>query len=201
MGKFFGNVFDFRDRLVTVVGRHYGATMTTNIKWTRRWRAFEKGIRELSQYRVRVGVFSDSKTENPHEIPLWKLAEIHEFGLDIPVTPKMRGFLFSRFGVRVRKDFLHIPGRSFLRRPFDEHQRSLQDFMINEAVQVTQGRRTAKYAANRIGEYLRKIIHNAILEGIPPPLNPAFQDRDHPPLLDSGALFNAIEVRVHKPRD
>ena len=55
------------------------------------------------------------------------LAGIHEFGIDIPVTNKMRAFLHG-VGVHLRKSttVIKIPERSFLRNGFDTNTDALQ---------------------------------------------------------------------------
>ena len=85
-------------------------------------------------HKVKVGLLaekggSDSVSDN---LDLAGLGAIHEFGCQIPVTDKMRGFFFHEFGVNLKKSTTHIiiPSRSFLQMPLERRQdlrRKLQD--------------------------------------------------------------------------
>ena len=85
-------------------------------------------------YKVKVGLLaekggSDTISDN---LDLAGLGAIHEFGCQIPVTDKMRGFFFYKFGVNLKKTTTHIiiPSRSFLQMPLERRQdlrRKLQD--------------------------------------------------------------------------
>ena len=77
-------------------------------------------------HKVKVGLLaekggSDSISDN---LDLAGLGAIHEFGCQIPVTDKMRGFFFHQFGVNLKKSTTHIiiPSRSFLQMPFERRQ-------------------------------------------------------------------------------
>lgn len=65
--------------------------------------------------RIEVGYFGSGETQ--------MLAAVHEFGVDIPVTDKMRGFFRYKFGISLKKTttVIRIPERSFIRAGWDEH--------------------------------------------------------------------------------
>lgn len=65
--------------------------------------------------RVRVGYFGEGFTQ--------MLAAVHEFGCDIPVTDKMRGFFRYQFGISLKASttVIRIPERSFLRAGWDQY--------------------------------------------------------------------------------
>ncbi|MBO7696246.1 MAG: hypothetical protein J6T10_26720 [Methanobrevibacter sp.] len=85
-------------------------------------------------HKVKVGLLaekggSDSVSDN---LDLAGLGAIHEFGCQIPVTDKMRGYFFHQFGINLKKSTTHIiiPSRSFLQMPLERRQdlrRKLQD--------------------------------------------------------------------------
>lgn len=79
----------------------------------------EKVAKELGKKDVVVGFDSGEQA--------W-LAGIHEYGLDIEVTPKMRAFM-HHMGVHLKKSttHIHIPERSFLRNGHDEHIEKILD--------------------------------------------------------------------------
>lgn len=75
------------------------------------------------EYKVKVGLLaekggSDTISEN---LDLAGLGAIQEFGCQIPVTDKMRGYFFHNFGVRLKASTTHIiiPSRSFLQMPLE----------------------------------------------------------------------------------
>ena len=67
----------------------------------------EKSLKGMNGKSVSIGVLKGESQ--------W-LAGIHEFGLDIEVTPKMRAFL-HREGLHLKDSttHIHIPERAFLR--------------------------------------------------------------------------------------
>lgn len=87
--------------------------------------------------KVKVGYFGEGHTQ--------MLANVHEFGVDIAVTDKMRNFFRYKFGISLKKTTTHIkiPERSFIRSGWDEHGPAIVD----------------KY---------NKMIRSAILNGVPP---------------------------------
>ena len=95
----------------------------------------ENIINALSKdYTVKVGLLAEkggaeSVSDN---LDLAGLGAIHEFGCQIPVTDKMRGFFFHQFGLNLKKSTTHIiiPSRSFLQMPLERRQdlrRKLQE--------------------------------------------------------------------------
>ncbi|WP_426353670.1 hypothetical protein [Exiguobacterium sp. R-39] len=65
--------------------------------------------------RIRVGYFGEGFTQ--------MLADVHEFGCNIPVTDKMRGFFRYKFGISLKNTttVIRIPERSFIRAGWDQH--------------------------------------------------------------------------------
>ena len=88
---------------------------------------FKNVIDALSkEITVKVGLLaekggSDTISEN---LDMAGLGAVHEFGCQIPVTDKMRGFFFHNFGVRLKASTTHIiiPSRSFLQMPLERRQ-------------------------------------------------------------------------------
>lgn len=72
-----------------------------------------KTLETLGGRKVTIGAL---KGENS-----W-LAGIHEYGCNIPVTPKMRAFLHAQgFHLKDSTKYIRIPERSFLRNGHDEN--------------------------------------------------------------------------------
>lgn len=72
-----------------------------------------KRLSELDSMSVKVGILSSSSGE------ILMIANVHEFGCDIPVTNKMRVFFEHNFGFWTTKKVIKIPERSFIRSSFD----------------------------------------------------------------------------------
>lgn len=64
---------------------------------------------------VFVGVLRTARGKQGQD--LVNIAEVHEFGAIVPVTPKMRGFFAGVFGVHLKKTTkaIRIPARPYLR--------------------------------------------------------------------------------------
>lgn len=77
-------------------------------------------------YTVKVGLLADKGGSDyiSDNLDLAGLGAIHEFGCQIPITDKMRGFFFHQFGVNLKKSTTHIviPSRSFLQMPLERRQ-------------------------------------------------------------------------------
>jgi phage gpG-like protein len=85
-------------------------------------------------HKVKVGLLAEKGGSDSisDDLDLAGLGAIHEFGCQIPVTDKMRGFFFHQFGINLKKSTTHIiiPSRSFLQMPLERRQdlrRKLQD--------------------------------------------------------------------------
>lgn len=73
----------------------------------------EQSLKSLSGKKVEIGAFNGSHA--------W-LAGIHEYGVNIEVTPKMRAYLHSQ-GLHLKESttVIKIPERAFLRNGHDEN--------------------------------------------------------------------------------
>ena len=70
---------------------------------------------------------ADTVSDN---LDLAGLGAIQEFGCQIPVTDKMRGFFFHNFGTRLKASTTHIiiPSRSFLQMPIERRKDVMKKF-------------------------------------------------------------------------
>jgi hypothetical protein len=64
---------------------------------------------------IRIGIIgSEAYKKHPDtELTMAELGAIHEFGADIQVTDKMRGYFWNKYGIHLKKKVVHIPARSF----------------------------------------------------------------------------------------
>jgi phage gpG-like protein len=87
------------------------------------------------EYSVKVGLLADKggNEEVSNNLDLAGLGAVHEFGAQIPVTDKMRGFFRYKFGINLKKSTTHIviPSRSFLQMPLEKKNKFLKKVKEN----------------------------------------------------------------------
>lgn len=150
-------------------------------------------MEELNGSKVRVGVLGEGKTQ--------MIAAVHEFGTNITVTPKMRGYLASK-GLYLKKETTHIriPERSFIRAGWDENERDILDKterLIRDAValevsvdDVLEG--CGMETRGHIQRYARDLRD---------PDNHPFtieQKGSTNPLVDSGHMIGSVDYEIQK---
>lgn len=123
------------------------------VKYTTRKDGFPKMTKEFGKLNgkgIEVGVL-----DGEH---VW-LAAIHEYGMDIEVTPKMRSFL-HREGLHLNPEttHIHIPERSFLRTGYDESRDEVAKHATMLIAEVTEGRMSANGCMKAIGMELASKI-------------------------------------------
>lgn len=129
------------------------------------------------------------------------LASIHEYGLDIPVTDKMRRYLAAQ-GLHLKKSttHIHIPERSFLRAGYDMHR----DDVLKKAnillAEVAAGNMTADTVYKEVGLELSSKIKDYARDLREPPNHPFTLDQKGTsnPLVESGNMIEGITWRKGK---
>ena len=127
------------------------------------------------------------------------LAPIHEYGLDIEVTPAMRAYLHSQ-GLHLKNSttHIHIPERSFLRTGYDENI----DGILRKARLLV-----ADYLAGKISE---EALHKAVGLELSTAIKDYARDLSNPanhpytvdqkgssnPLVETGDMIGGITWRV-----
>lgn len=138
---------------------------------------------------VEVGVL---KGENQ-----W-LAGIHEYGCDIRVTEKMRGYLASQ-GLHLKKQttHIHIPERSFLRSGYDQSRGEVAKKAGVLMGEVAAGRLSAGGCVQAVGLELSSKIKDYARDVSDPPNHPFTQEQKGSanPLVDTGGLIAGITWR------
>lgn len=141
---------------------------------------------------VEVGVI---KGENA-----W-LAAIHEYGLDIAVTPKMRKFLAAH-GLYLKKSMthIHIPERAFLRTGYDQNRDAVLAKASKLLADVASGNMSAQACYEAVGLELASKIRDYAVELKDPPNHPFTKEQkgSSNPLVDSGDMIGGITWRVAK---
>ena len=96
-----------------------------------KYKELEKVINALTDdIAVKVGILAkDGNEEVSKNLDMAGLGAVHEFGCQIPVTDKMRGFFRHHFGINLRKDTTHIviPSRSFLQKPLEKSKKFMKN--------------------------------------------------------------------------
>lgn len=118
------------------------------------------------------------------------LAPIHEYGLDIQVTPKMRVFL-HRMGLHLKESttHIHIPERSFLRTGYDENRDAVLKKARLMMADVTSGKMSADTLLEAVGMELADRIRDYAVELDSPPNHPftVEQKGSSNPLIGGGS--------------
>ena len=129
------------------------------------------------------------------------LAGIHEYGLNIEVTEKMRKYLASQ-GLYLRKEttHIHIPERSFLRSGFDKYQDDVAKKGQQLLLQVADGKMSARGCMQALGMELASKIKDYAVELDSPANHPFTTDRkgSSKPLVDTGDMIGGITWRKAK---
>ena len=152
-----------------------------------------KELKYLQNHKLEIGIFGD---EGEHMI---MIANVHEFGVRITVTPAMRAFL-HHIGIHLRKDTteINIPERSFMRAGFDENESKIFNMIETQVSKVLAMEITGKTAMGRIGEYVKGLIQRKITDISSPPNHPVTVERkgSSNPLIDRGHLRMSITWRI-----
>ena len=153
-----------------------------------------KNLEELEKYYVVIGITAKNDSK------LIMIANVHEYGCDIPVTDKMRGFFAYNFDVHLKKDtkVIKIPERSFIRSGFDKYHQEFANYgdLLN---QVINGNITAKDFYDIIGQKGADRIRDFLIKEIKSPPNSGLTIRNKKssnPLVDEGRLADAIDYEI-----
>lgn len=143
-------------------------------------------LQAISGRKVKVGALSGEHA--------W-LAGIHEYGLRITVTPKMRAFLHSQ-GLHLKDTTTEIviPERSFLRTGHDENADRILKQTERALSQVIAGRMSIDDMLDLYGEQMATAIKTYIRD-LSTPANHPFtieQKGSSNPLVDTGGLIESI---------
>lgn len=101
-----------------------------------------------------------------------------------------------------RPHTIKIPERSFMRSAFDKNVKKYQRASLREAKKAIMLKQTPEQAIGRVGEIALADIRRGINRGIPPALKASTirRKRSSKPLVDTGQLKQALDVRTFKRR-
>lgn len=178
------------------------------------------------KYSIRVGIIGEqaSQIHKGSGLTNAQLGAVHEFGKEIEVTEKMRGYLHS-IGIHLKKDTTHIsiPARSFLRAVLLNKQIQEQiydaagisgatsDRELNKELillEMMQGNtQILEDIANIVGARALEFVQTAFYVGGYPDQWPQITEitkknrkgsPDNPPLNSTGDLMDSVTVEVKK---
>lgn len=127
------------------------------------------------------------------------LAAIHEYGLDIEVTPAMRAYLHSQ-GLHLKKSttHIHIPERSFLRTGYDQNIDGVLKKGRALLKDVLAGKMSVAACHKAVGLELSSKISDYAIELSSPENHPFTKNQkgSSNPLVDTGDMIGGITWRV-----
>lgn len=162
--------------------------MSKKIKW-------ETVINELPEMSARIDSINGKSVEVGVTGAMCWLANIHEYGCRIKVTPKMRTYLHSQ-GLHLNPNTTEIiiPERSFLRNGHDENVDRVMKQTERAIGQVLGGKMTADDLLNLCGQQMATAIKKYARDLHEPPNHPFTIDRkgSSNPLVDTGQMIESI---------
>lgn len=167
--------------------------MSVTIKDTNNSDRLLKSLKKISKEQIRVGVFGSDDAE------MVMIARVHEFGTDIKVTDKMRGW-FAANGYPLKKNTtkITIPERSFLRSGHDESVNDITNKIEDLLPSVLEGNVNPELFMDMIGREFAGMIQKKLRNLRSPSNSQMTVERkgSSNPLVDSGRLVGAIRHEV-----
>lgn len=140
----------------------------------------------ISKSKVKVGALTGSNA--------W-LMGIHEYGCDIPVTPKMRAYLHHQ-GLHLKDSTTHIkiPERSVLRSTFDSENDRIVKQTERAICQVLDGKMSVDDMLDLYGEQFATAMKKTMRDLSTPANHPytVEQKGSSNPLINTGDLLESI---------
>lgn len=158
-----------------------------------------KRIDKINRKKVKVGYFSGDFYDGNGNITIKGLAAVHEFGIQIKVTPEMRAFLHHH-GLHLKDSTtsITIPERSFVRTGADASKFAIVQKTEEFIVDAIEGNVPVELLYQMIGEEMKSEIQEHAID-LQDPANHPFtieQKGSSNPLVASGNMIGAMEVEV-----
>lgn len=158
-----------------------------------------KELDRLERISVEVGVLGTEESF------ILMIANVHEYGVTIQVTDKMRAYLHYN-GLHLKKTTkeIVIPERSYIRAGYDSNFDKLQTHVKGQINLLIAGRTTAIEVGEFIGNWLtgelRQYITNLDTPGLSDYTIQRRKKNSSNPLIDTGRLRGAITYKVTEGR-
>lgn len=165
----------------------------------------KRELNALSKMKIHVGILGDEDSE------LLKIAAVHEYGMTIKMTDKMRRYL-GAIGLFDGDDdyqppagsktgYINIPERSFIRASYDTGKQGIDGVVRMAIERIKTGEWTARQAADNIGLFCTQMTQNFINEGkVQPPKGKFAQERSsqYTTLVNSTRLVGSISYEIEE---
>lgn len=162
--------------------------------------AIIKGLEKLGGQYVEAGVFANAGTEKDGRTKVADVAIWNEYGVDIQVTPKMRGYLHV-LGIHLspNKTTIRIPARPFMKQAADNNANAWEQLIEELAGRVIDGM-NPQQALELLGNQVKGDIKEIFTKGDFAPNSPATiaRKKSSRPLIDTGRLRNSVDFRIKK---
>lgn len=154
---------------------------------------FLQMLDDLFKTHLEIGVFGEDDSE------IVMIASVHEFGVDIRVTDKMRNYLHS-IGIHLKGDTTHvkIPERSFLRGSYDQEKENI----VIESERLLRRVIALELPVNTFYQTLGELIVGKVQRYLTdlrnPPNTPATitNKGSSNPLINTGRLRQSITYKI-----
>ncbi len=153
-----------------------------------------ENLQALNNHHLEIGILSGQA-----ESEIVMIAAVHEFGVQISVTPKMRAYL-HHIGIHLKAetDTINIPERSFIRDGWDAKNDDVLKKIEHLLGMVLDGKLDAMTFYEAIGGQVVSYLQEYLVALSTPPLAQSTIDRkgSSNPLVDTGRLGDSITWKV-----
>lgn len=159
------------------------------------WHRLKKNFEMLQGKELRVGIFGEDDSFQVMK------ASVHEFGIEIDVTPKMRGwFAYQGFPLSPNTQTINIPERSFIRATYDENKGEITKLVKLQIENIMFSKTNTKFAFKLIGEDLVGMVRKKMYDIDKPELSDMSKEMrkggDPNPLVDDGKMRQSVTYKV-----
>lgn len=160
---------------------------------------FTLKVLESAKLGGRVQVGWREQTKYDADTPVYKVAQIQEYGARIPVTDKMRKwFAVQGFPLSKHTTEIVIPPRAFMRKTVDNHQKEWVDKFKNDLVKVFDGKMTLEKAMDKLGAIIQGDLKETISTFSEPANSPMTiaMKGFNAPLRNTGVMLDTVDYEV-----
>ena len=146
----------------------------------------------LSESIINIGILSKESSE------ILLIAFVNEYGWEITVTQKQRGFLHHQ-GLHVGQT-IKIPERSYIRSGYDTNKARIDQAMDSLYIKVMNFEITADQALNQLGAAVVGMIQDFMTDLDKPSNHPYTIDKKESsnPLIGKGTLRSRISYEIKR---
>lgn len=167
--------------------------MKMTVKNTSKMKELTANLKKLGANTIEVGVFGSDDAD------MVMIAGVHEYGTEIQVTPRMRGW-FAANGYPLKKTTtkIVIPERSYLRSGYDENIDNITRKVERLLPDVLENKVNVQAFTNAIGLEFAGMIQKK-MRNLRSPANSGMtieRKKSSNPLIDTGRLVGSVRHNV-----